>query len=256
MDKLSVYKPPILAVIEQNTKLRDYNEVDRLGLCKKIITTLLNDLGVGSKADTNHHVRAIKFLLDNYIHYSVEEIEKAFSLAISGKLNIDLFQQINPLIVGKVMKAYEDYKKEKLKVYRQDQLKSKLQIEMTNEEKLHLVNSAVKKQYEYFLEKRLIDKSRIHVYTILDEKGFMRTDKEYKKEVKKDAIHILKKEYENKKAGSREEKKQINNTIANIIKGSDSEIITKCKELALEEFFRVIEKDEVKMKEFKGEYYL
>ena len=67
----------------------------------------------------------------------------------------------------------------------------------------------------------------------------MNTDIHYKKEVHRDAIVLLRQEYENKKAGSREENKKIKNFLSEITEDSNSsEIKWKCKELALEDFLR------------------
>ncbi|AKG94217.1 hypothetical protein AVT43_gp43 [Polaribacter phage P12002L] len=238
MSNIQIYKPPLLAVLEQEKKLREYNDQERLFACKTIIDGLLLDLGVGTKADVQQHIRAIKYLCDECGKYSVSEIQKAFSLAISGKLEIDLFQQVNVLVIGKVLNAFDNYKKEKLKVYRLKQKTEKETKSMSDEEAKKYTIQAITLQVNYFLENRSVDKSRIHVYDIFDKMGLMPTDIEYKNSVKKDAIEILKKEYSQKKASSKEEFNKIKTNIKLLEIGEGDGVIAKCKELALEDFLR------------------
>lgn len=238
MSNIQIYKPPLLAVLEKEKKLREYNDQERLSACKTIVDDLLLSLGVGTKADVQHHIQAIKYLCEECGKYSVSEIKKAFSLAISGKLDIELFQQVNVLVIGKVLNAFDNYKKEKLKVYRLKQKTEKEIKSMSDEDVKKYTIQAVTLQVNYFLENRTVDKSRIHVYDIFDKIGLMPKDLEYKKSVKNDAIEILKKEYSNKKASTREEFKTIKKNIKLLEIGESEGVISKCKELALEDFLR------------------
>ena len=237
MNEIAICKKPLLAVLTEEKKLRSYLPEERLMQSKKIVETLLISLGVGDKSDTNHQVVAIKYLAENYGQYSVGEIEYAFTLAIGGKLEIELFQQLNVLVIGKVMAAFEKYKRDRLRIYN---LKKNAQepITMTKDEKQFYINQAVNKQIDYFLEYRAIDESRIFVYDIFDNLGLMPTDLAYKNSVKKDAIEILKKEYTNKKASHKEEYSQIKRVLKKLEIGDSELIKLKCKELALLDFLR------------------
>lgn len=257
MNNLQIYKKPLLAVLEQEKKIREYNAEERLMLSKNIIQTLLIDLGVGKNSDPEQHVRAIKYLSEDCGKYSFEEIQEAFKLAIVGKLHfgkskIDLFQQVNVLIVGKVLTAFDDYKNEKLKIYRLAEKQKREALPMMNKEEIKkFTKQAVEKQIEYFLKYRVVDKSRVHVYDIFDKIGLMPTDLNYKNSVKKDAIDILKQEYSQKKASNKDEFNQIKNTLKSLENGRCDEIKTKCKELALEEFLRKITKNKTELENLK-----
>jgi len=250
MNKLLIYKKPLLAVLEQEKKLRDYNEQERLFACKNIITVLLLDLGVGSKSDPQQHLRAIQHLFENCGKYSVNEIKKAFSLAITGKLDIELFQQINILVIGKVLRAFDVYKIEKLKVYRLKKSSENKNPPMSEDEVKAYTKIAAKKQLDYFIENREIDESRIYVYDIFDKLGLMPIDIEYKNSVKKDAIKILKSEYliKQKTASSIDEFKEIKKILKGLEIGKVKGIKNKCKKLALEDFLR----KELKTNEDRG----
>tara|TARA_R110002020_G_scaffold218594_5_gene426506 strand:+ start:318 stop:1100 length:783 start_codon:yes stop_codon:yes gene_type:complete len=238
MANIQVYKKPQLILLEEKKKIRDYPAEQRLAFSYKIVENLLADLGVGKNSDTEHHKRVIKAIADDYGKYTFEEIQNAFKLAIMGVLNIELFQQINVLVFAKVMKLYEEHKKNKLRTYRLNKQKP-IEQEMTNEEIQKFTEQALTKQLTNFLQTRTIDKKRIYVYDIFDKAGMMPTDIQYKKSVHKDAITILKQEYQTKKANSREEHKQIKKFLAEVTDQSlTEEIKWKCKELALEDFLR------------------
>ena len=224
--------------MEEKKKIRDYSDEQRLAFSYKIVENLLADLGVGRNSDTEHHKRVIKAISEDYGGYTFEEIQNAFKLVFKGVLNIELYQQINVLVLSKVMKLYQEHKKAKLKTYRLNKQKP-IEQEMTNEDILKFTEQALTKQLTTFLETRTVDKSRVYVYDIFDKSGMMNTDIHYKKEVHRDAIVLLRQEYENKKAGSREENKKIKNFLSEITEDSNSsEIKWKCKELALEDFLR------------------
>tara|TARA_R110002096_G_C14564226_1_gene720122 strand:+ start:826 stop:1599 length:774 start_codon:yes stop_codon:yes gene_type:complete len=238
MNEIAIYKKPLLAVLADDKKLRSYLPEEILMQSKKIVQTLLITLGVGDKADTNHHVTAIKYLAENCGQYSVREIQHAFTLAIGGKLEIELFQQLNVLVIGKVLAAFEKHKRERLRVYNLNNAFKKQDAKMTEQDKIFYINQAIDKQFSYFLKNRSVDASRIYVYDIFDKMGLMPTDLDYKNSVKKDAIEILKNEYSQKKATYKEEYSEIKKQLKNLDTGTSDLIIVKCKELALLDFLR------------------
>lgn len=117
MNKLAIIQKPELQLINETKKLRDYSEVERLTISKTIVVSLLNKLGVGNKSNEKHHIEVIKFIANNKV-YTPEEFEKAFNLAIEGAFNIDLLQQLNCIVVGKVMNEFRNYRKHNLKNYK------------------------------------------------------------------------------------------------------------------------------------------
>ena len=198
MSNLTTYKTPLLAVLEQEKKIREYSSEERLTLCFGLVSNLILDLGVSSKSDPEQHQRAIQFLANDCGKYTVREIDKAFKLAIQGYLNIDLFQQVNVLVIGKVLKAFDEYKIQQLRVFRQNKNKELQSRPMTEKEKKEYIKNAVFKQLDFFKQNGFCDENRFFVYDIFEKDGLLILDKETKLSIKKDAIEILKKEYERK----------------------------------------------------------
>ena len=253
MSNIQVYKQPLLAVIEQETKIREMPNEERLMKCTQIVANLLLDLGVGSKSDPQQHLRVIKFLADDCGKYSVKEVEYAFKLAIQGKIGVDLFQQINVLVVGKVLKAYDDYKTEKLRNFRANKsLTIDKEKTMSNEEILVINNSIAKEALDLFLDHGIVNTDKIYVYDVLKKMGYMSDDLDYMNSVKKDAVEILKNEYENKKATSVDEKREFKSILKEIKSEKGGKLINKCRELAITDFFRKITSDSELLNEFKN----
>lgn len=233
---LTVYKKPALAILESQKKLRDYPKEIRLGICKKILDNLLLDLGVGNNADVNKILRVLNYLNTDCGNYAPEEIEEAFKLAISGKLEIDLLQQINVLIVGKVLKLFTDYKNQKLKNFRLKSLKPKDTVNVS--EKIIINNKILERVGEFFKKNRFIDDLDFYAYDILEQRGIIDLSIEEKDSIKKDAICILQKEYSEKKSNSREDFKNIQSILKGLKNGNHSKIKIRCKVLALQDYFR------------------
>lgn len=233
---LKVYKKPTLAIIESQKKLRDYPEEIRLGICKKILDNLLLDLGVGNNADVNKILRVLNYLNADCGNYSPEEIEEAFKLAISGKLDIDLLQQINVLIVGKVLKLFTDYKNQKLKNFRLNYLKPKSTVDSSKKEIIN--NKILERVGEFFKKNRFVDDLDFYAYDILEQRCVIELSIEEKESIKKDAIFILQKEYDQKKSNSREDFKNTQSILKGLKNGNHSKIKIRCKVLALQDYFR------------------
>lgn len=235
MANLQTYKKPNLAILEEKTKIRDYSFDKKILNSTKIVRDLLIDLGVGTKVDEEQHKRVVKFISEECGEFSYEEVQEAFKMVLRGDLEMDLFQQINVLVVSKVLRLYQKNKNEKLKNYRLSKNKTD---SISDEEKAKLRIDGVRKQLTYFFHNRKVDETRIYVYDVFDKKGLMPTDIEYKNSVKKDAMKILKDHYNNVIKSSREEFKEIKNIVNDINNGKGAQLVWKCKELALEDYLR------------------
>lgn len=253
MNKLQIYKTPELAILEQNKKLRDYSEIERLTIAKNLVDNLLGDLGVSAKADTNHHVRAIKHIAETLLNYAPEEIEKAFQMYINHEFKLEVYQQLNSVVIGNVLREYEFNKKEKLAEYRRKVAQEKV-VPMTKEEESEYTKLAVQKSLNYFIEYREVDKERIYVYDILDSLGKLPTDIGEKNRIKEDAKMICEREQSELKPSTIDEKREFAQILKQIKNGSHSKIITKCKELVLAKFYRNLKGK--KLTEFKTEFGL
>jgi len=176
MNKLQIIQKPELQLISETKKLRAYSEVERLTLAKNIVVSLLNKLGVGNKSNEQHHIEVIKFIANNKI-FTPEEFEKAFNLAIEGLLAIDLFQQLNCIIVGKVMDEYRNYRKTNLKNYKhQLQLQQSTIKEITESEKKELFINTLKDEFQNFKETEKVNDMRNWLYDKLVDNGLKVSD--------------------------------------------------------------------------------
>ena len=253
MSNIQIYKKPMLAVLEENTKIRDYAIEKKILYSTKIVNDLLLDLGVGVKVEEEQHKRLIQYISEECGRFTFEEIQQAFKMVLNGSLEMDLFQQINVLVFSKVMKLYQKHKNEKLRTYRLNKPKRDL---MNEKEKKDLMIQGVTKQLEYFLNYRKVDQSRIYVYDVFDKLGLMPSDIDYKNSVKKDAIEILKKEYSEKKAKNKDHHKEIKIAIQQINNEKSFLIIQKCKELALEDYLRKELKEKIDIQRLINLFYI
>lgn len=122
--ELSIYKKPELAKLEEGIKIKDLsNQAEAI---EKLVYVLLTDLGVGDNANEMQHIRVAQFIIETLNSYTVEEVMKAFDLFIMGEFEpMKPFQQLNKVVIGRVMREYEFYKREKLRLYRLEQTKLK-----------------------------------------------------------------------------------------------------------------------------------
>lgn len=232
MSNIEIYKKPELAVISDSKKMRSYNEVERRAISSKIVLELLVKLGVGKNSNEEHHLEAIKYISKNK-EFAPEEFTKAFELVLSGVLKIELFQQVNCLIIGKVMNLYKNHKNEKLKVYRQKlQLKENKQSEISDEEKHKLFINGIKTTFEEYKETGVIPNSRLYLYyEFFKMDGVLPKDSVTKKAIYKESCERIKK----LRVLSRQDKE-----ISKIIKpdgNPNNEVLNECKRLSLERLF-------------------
>ena len=188
-----VIEKPELQLISETKKLRYYPDVERLTISKAIVISLLNKLGVSNKSNEQHHIEVIK-LISNNKEFTPEEFEKAFNLAIEGILDIDLFQQLNCIVVGKVMNQYRTYRKNGLKNYKyQVQLQLQQKTKPTKSEEQELFIKAVKDEFASFKELDRVNSMRNWLYDKFIELGF-EIDETRKKIAWKHSVSEIKKE--------------------------------------------------------------
>jgi len=236
--KIVKYKKPELAVLESLKKMRDYSEEERFVISKNLVENLLSDLGVGKNSDVQHHIRAIKHVSETLGSYTPEEIKKAFQLFISHKLNVDVFQQLNSVVIGRVMREYEIYKNQKLLKYKREMIKEKnKEKELTKEEIENILIEGLDRITKDFNQNGKITENCNHIYDWLFEKGKLPKDVTYKKEIFERAklIALDNAEWEAKAEYSKH--KILSDTIEKIKKGNAT-VITISKRLVLEDYFK------------------
>ena len=186
MPNITTYKKPELAVISDTKKMREYSDTDRLTIAKNIVNGLLIKLGVSGRSNSSHHVEVIRFIADNK-EFTPEEFTKAFDLAIDEELKIDLFQQLNRVVIGRVMALYKAYKIEKLRAYRQRKAPKK---PLTPDQQKQLIIDAIKDEFENYKLSGELNENRTYLY---DELKIEVADK-FKKVAWKHSIAEVKKE--------------------------------------------------------------
>lgn len=238
MSNVVVHKKPMLVVLEQKRKLAQYGQHEVLTTVKKLVDNLLNDLGVGT-GNSDHHVRTIKFIMDNYLHYSPEEIEKAFSLYIKNELVVPVFQQLNSVVVGKVMSAYEEYKTKKLAEYRRKQLEQKNKPKpMTAQEIEFIMIEGCDRLFKNYVSTKEIDGMYTHIYDYLFDKNLLPTDKLYKQAIFAKAKIMAVRERKEEGHSQHQKKAIIEKAVEQILEGGDnSKSILISKKLVLIDYF-------------------
>ena len=186
MTNITTYKKPELAIISDAKKMREYSDTDRLTIAKNIVVGLIGRLGVSGKATATHHVESIRFIAGNK-EFTPEEFTKAFELAMDGTLKIDLFQQLNCVVIGRVMTLYKTYKIEKLRAYRQRRAPEK---PLTTEQQKQLIRDAIKDEFTNYKFSGELNTNRNYLYDELN----IEVEDKFKKVAWKHSIAEIKKE--------------------------------------------------------------
>ncbi len=186
MPNIETYKKPELAILSDAKKMREYSDTDRLTIAKNIVNGLLIKLGVSGRSNTEHHIEVIRFIADNK-EFTPEEFTKAFDLAIDGELKIDLFQQLNRVVMGRVMSLFKAYKIEKLRAYRQRKAPEK---PLTPDEQKQLISDAIKDEFTNYKFSGELNENRNYLYDELN----IEVEDKFKKVAWKHSIAEVKKE--------------------------------------------------------------
>lgn len=57
-------------------------------------------------------------IVSSFNRWTINEIKHAFRLAVDGTLDLDMYQKLDSITFGKVMKKYQTYKREKIKNFK------------------------------------------------------------------------------------------------------------------------------------------
>lgn len=181
-------------------------------------------------------------LVDVFGQYTIDEVIMAYKLAKAGKLSnhkseqFVLYRELNFASASEVILAFEEYKKEHLGTFIQNQTLFKKEEPETLSE-----NDARKALYEFFKESWVIasygdiDRLRgVTVYDYLKDLGIISLSDEEKKEIQETAVEVFKNDKEREKAESSDMMKirSINHLLKNV-NPWDSEVISYSKRIAL-----------------------
>lgn len=233
---------PSLAVALENTKIRDYPEEIRNANTMNLVDWLLNLLGVNAKNDNvKHHAAAFEFVNKTLLNYTYQEIKLAFEKYVAGEYYeaenkpMMVTQQLNAVVIGKVMKNYEALKKSELDAYRREREKqNRKDKELTKEEKDEIVLVGILNCFEIFKETGEIQDGYTYLYQHFYELGkFPKHTNEFRENARSRAIESLEQSIKKQ----REEFKRVSYDY------SEANITRKCKQIILGDWFKsLIEK--------------
>lgn len=190
---------PKMAIAWENPKLRDYPEEKKNENTVKLFYWLLNLLGVkGDDTTDSHHDVAIKFINESLLNYTYQEIKLAFEKYVSGEYYDSngkpmlVTQQLNSVVLGRVMREYEIIKKRDLDTYRRkkaEQMQSKTEI--SEEEKENIIIHGLITCFDAFAQTKKFDQDQIvtHYHDYLMEKDLLQFTDEEKKYMWVEAKH-------------------------------------------------------------------
>lgn len=263
MSKLVIYNEssrqlsPIsfLNDIQNQTKIRDIDTGSiefrqELGM---FFTKVTNLLGIKDQILDINKADIKEMILMRFKGLSLNELDYAFKLERYGTFGTRLqhFQLFNAEYVGAVIDRYLAWKEFK----RKNNISTvKKVMKISEQDKKSKENDIVIRFIERYDKERIVEDQYFYVYDVLDGLDLMNKDLDYKNSVKKDAIYLLKQEQNERKASSVDEQREIKSTLKIIESGIGGGIKSKCKILALEDFFRGLFKSEEKVIEFKNKF--
>ena len=206
---LQVYKEPMLFVLENKQKIKEYSE-DILNVkILSIVDTLLNLLGVNqNESKDGQWIELAKFIRSDYSHFTFEEIEHAFKMFIKGEFETKPFQQLNAVVFGQVMNYYYDYKRIKLFDFKK-QLNTKELPMITESQKDEIVLDGLKSAFDLYSIRKKMNEVVSHYYDFLDEKGLINITVEEKRKIFFYAKKTIEMELKDIRVVSREERNDI-----------------------------------------------
>jgi len=113
---VSTQTEPLELVYSKNVKIKNLDD-------PKEVINLLNYLNVLLNIKKDNQLNELEesvlngVIITQFNTWTIDEIKHAFRMAVSGKLNIELFNKLDSLVFGRVLKAYNEHKSIKIKNY-------------------------------------------------------------------------------------------------------------------------------------------
>jgi len=232
-------KKPLLATLESKKQLRDYSEIEINTALANLTIHLLNLLAVNS-GKKDHQIKLIEFIKASNFNLTIEEIKYAFNLFVQGEFAMKPMQQLNAVVFGQVMKEYQAYKNEKLRVYRQKKQINENQADIpSKQEQEKMLDEAIMNIYLEYKNTGTITGVTSHIYDYLYNQGKLpKHTKEFKSMILKKAKAIAKSEQMTNASKSIEFHRNLKNALAKIETGKFDGLKTISKRLVLIEYFK------------------
>tara|TARA_R110001592_G_scaffold85185_2_gene251612 strand:+ start:504 stop:1346 length:843 start_codon:yes stop_codon:yes gene_type:complete len=188
----------------------------------------------------------VEYVAEHFYRLSLMEIDNAFNLATSGKLNIDAnhYQSFNVIYISSILNAYKDYIGKYILQYRKE-LEESLKVEPTEQERTQLMIESVLEGFDRFKEERKDNPFGWVSYDFLSRLGVINISNEIKEEIKQQSIEMSLEELKYKKIDTKNksQRKQISNLIEEItndISGKQDIVVRNCKNLGLTYYYNYI----------------
>lgn len=236
---------PLLAVAMEKPRISQYPEPQRNTTTLSFVEWALNMLGVNHKeGGTGHHTAVFEFVNTSLQGYTYEELKQAILMFVRGEFNgSDIFvsQQLNPIVLGKIMQAFDLRKKESLNAYlrlRSKQIaeEERKKNELTDEEKEELTIQGICRCYNYYQSKKDIITGYVWIYDYLQDNGTIKDSKEDKLE----AMAKCKEKALNKPKPLNMSKEVYRQYKSDVEKNKNGEVIVAAKSLLLKYYFDVL----------------
>ena len=249
IENIEMDNKPVMAIALENDKIRDFSEELRNSNTQDLVIHLLNLLGVSGKQDPNHHIEAAKFINLSLGKYTYQEILLAFQMYVSGDfkdergLQVLVTQQINAVVIGRVMRCYSEIKKNNLDQYRKKkELNSR--NEMSQEEKDLLYIAPLISRFDQYKENKGGLKEVNHIYDDFIDKKIIKpyiSAKGYYNKKYHEARENLISHYTNLKYSSLEERRESDGILLKLHANTSPLINKSVKDMVVTSYFNSLD---------------
>ena len=233
---------PILALAMENPRISQYPEPARNSTTLSFVAWALNMLGVNHKeGGTGHHTAVFEFINTSLQGYTYEELKQAILMYVRGDFNgknILVAQQLNALVLGKIMYAFDERKKEMLNRYlrlrseerrKEESEKNKL----TPIEKINIMLPGVSRCFNSYLDKNKIIDGHVWIYELLSDQEIITPKADEKRAVYEKAKEI----HKNKPITARQSISDYKKVLLEIERNSSQAVVIESKEILLKQYF-------------------
>lgn len=179
-----------------------------------------------------------KMINNVYSELSVEEIYKAFELERHGvyESRTEHFQLFSAEYISSVLKKYKIWKIEMLRRHYIKPPERENTKTISVEEQYEIMNKAITRLYDEFLESEEISTPCIHVFDELYLRKLFPPDTDYKGKYAI-AKFQLEKELKAEKSTNRQDRLKIQEVISNLDSDKNEKVLSRAKQLVLKDYF-------------------
>lgn len=180
----------------------------------------------------------LRMILTVYPALTLEEIYKAFELERYGvyEEKSGHFQQFNADYVSNILQKYKKWKQSTVQVHYIERPKSEEKSTITPEEQRELMDKAIIRMYNEFLESGEVSIPCGHVFDELYERKLFPADTDYQKKYSI-ARFQLEKELKSEKSLNRQERNKIEEAIKSLAEPKNEKALSRAKQLVLKDYF-------------------